>query len=172
MTTPARTQLQVAANLSRGWLDQINVIARDAAQADNAGKWGMDSWIRLIHNLLDLQARTCATAIDIALAGPNYWLQPASTDPGPSDPVIVPEADYPRTLSIVEPLRQVGHPGVVIPLHVLQFVPEALDAGATSFQFRLTDERFLGASYIGKVRLRRSDRAGQDSITVMFTVGL
>lgn len=172
MTAPGRTQLQVAANLSRGWLDQINAIAQDAAQADNAGKWGMDSWIRLIHNLLDLQARTWATAVDIALAGPTSWLQPPSTDPGPSDPVVVPAADYPRTISIIEPLRRVGHPDVVIPPHVLQFVPEALEAKATWFKFRLTDERYLGASYIGTVRLRRSDRAGNESTMVTFTVGL
>ena len=172
MTTPARTQLQLAADLTRGCLDQINAIAQDAAQADNAGKWGMDSWIRLIHNLLDLQARSWATAVDIALGGPKSWLKPPSTDPGPSDPVIVPEADYPRTISIVEPLRQVGHPEVVIPPHVLQFEPAALKAGATAFELRLTDERYLGASYIGTVRLRRSDGAGRDSTPVTFTVGL
>lgn len=170
--TAGRGQVRVAANLTRGYVDQINAIAQDAAQADNAGKWGIDGWIRLIHNLLDLQMRTWATAVDIALAGPKWWLEQPSTDPGPSDPVAVPGAPYPRTISIVEPLRRAGRPDVVIPAQVLEFVPDALPSGATSFEIRLTDERYVGASYVGRVRLRRSDGAGRDSSTVSFTVGL
>ena len=88
--TDGKVQLRVAGNVTRGYVDQINAIAQDAAQTDNAGKWGIDGWVRLIHNLLDLQMRTCATAVDIALAGPTWWLEQPSTDPGPSDPVTVP----------------------------------------------------------------------------------
>jgi len=170
--TDGKVQLRVAGNVTRGYVDQINAIAQDAAQTDNAGKWGIDGWVRLIHNLLDLQMRTYATAVDIALAGPTWWLEQPSTDPGPSDPVTVPEAAYPRTISIVEPLRRVGRPDVAIPAQVVQFDPASLPQGATSFEIRLTDERYVGASYVGKVRLRRSDRAGRDSVTVSFTVGL
>ena len=170
--TAGRVQARAAANLTRGYVDQVNAIAQDAAQGDNAGKWGIDGWIRLIHNLLDLQMRTWATAVDIALAGPKWWLEQPSTDPGPSDPVTVPGADHPRTISIVEPLRRVGRPEVVIPGQVVRFVPDALLPGTTSFAIRLTDERYVGASYVGKVRLRRSDGAGRDSSTVSFTVGL
>lgn len=170
--TAGRVQARAAANLTRGYVDQVNAIAQDAAQADNAGKWGIDGWIRLIHNLLDLQMRTYATAVDIALAGPKWWLEQPSTDPGPSDPVSVPKATYPRTISIVEPLRRVGRPDVVIPGQVVHFIPDALPADATSFEIRLTDQRYVGASYVGKVRLRRSDGGGRDSCTVSFTVGL
>jgi hypothetical protein len=170
--TAGRAQVRVAGNLTRGYVDQINAIAQDAAQADNAGKWGIDGWVRLIHNLLDLQMRTCATAVDIALAGPKWWLEQPSTDPGPSDPVTVPKTAHPCTISIVEPLRRVGRPDIVVPAHAVHFLPDALRPGATSFQIRLTDEQYAGASYVGKVRLRRSDGAGRDSSTVSFTVGL
>jgi hypothetical protein len=170
--TAQRVPVRVAANLTRGYVDQVNAIAHDAAQADNAGKWGIDGWIRLIHNLLDLQMRTCATAVDIALAGPRWWLEQPPTDPGPSDPVTVTAAAYPRTISIVEPLRRVGRTDVVIPGQAIHFVPDSLPAGATSFEIRLSDVRYVGASYTGKVRLRRSDRAGRDSSTVSFSVGL
>ena len=169
--TAGRVQLHVAGNLTRGYVDQINAIAQDAAQADSAGKWGIDGWVRLIHNLLDLQMRTCATAVDMALSGPALFKQP-STDPGPSDPVTVPPAPHPRTISILEPLRRVGRPDIVIPGHLIRFVPDALPADATSFEIRLADERYVGSSYVGKVRLRQSDGAGRDSSTVSFTVGL
>lgn len=171
MTSGRTAPMQVAANLTRGYVDQINAIAQDAAQTDNAGKWGIDGWVRLIHNLLDLQMRTWATAVDMALSGPSLLEEP-STDPGPSDPVTVPAAPHPRTISIVEPLRRVGRADVVIPGHLIRFDPDALPAGATSFEIRLTDDRYVGSSYVGAVRLRRSDGAGRDSSTVSFTVGL
>ena len=69
MSAP-RPQLQRPASVARGYVDQINAIAQDAARRDNAGKWGIDGWVRLIHNLLDLQMRTYAGAVQVALAGP------------------------------------------------------------------------------------------------------
>ena len=86
MSAP-RPQLQRSASVARGHIDQINAIAQDAARRDNAGQWGIDGWVRLIHNLLDLQMRTYAGAVQVALAGPSWWVQPTSTQPIPPDPI-------------------------------------------------------------------------------------
>jgi hypothetical protein len=173
MTTASQVPFRRAASLTLGVLDQIKVIALDAAREDEAGRWGVDGWVRLIHNLLDLQMRTYATVVDIALAGPSWWQGDADTDLGPSLPVRLDNAPpYPCTISILKSFERVGRRDIVIPDHVPVFVPAVLAAGATSFQIKLTDEQYAGASYVGKVRLRRSDGAGRDSSTVSFTVGL
>ena len=167
-----QVQPQRGASLLRGALDQFNAIAQDAARTDQAGRWGVDGWIRLIHNVLDLQMRSWATAVDIGLAGPSWWLEPAATDPGPSDPIPVKSESYPRTLSVVKPFVRVGRPDVRVPDGAIRFVPDVLPAGGTSFQIRMDDQRFVGASYLGTVRLRRADGTARDSSTVSFTVGL
>ena len=173
MTTADQVPLRRAASLTLGVLDQIKVIALDAAREDEAGRWGVDWLVRLVHNLLDLQMRTYATLVEIALAGPSRWQGEADTDSGPSLPVLLDKAlPYPCTISIVKSFERVGRPGKVIPNHVPVFVPAVLAARATSFQVRLTDQNYAGASYLAKVRLRRSDGLGQDSHELSFTVGL
>jgi hypothetical protein len=171
MSAP-RPQLQRPASVVRGYFDQINGIAQDAARRDDDGKWGIDGWVRLIHNLLDLNMRTYAGAVQVALAGPSWWLQPTSTQPIPADPVDVPARAYPRSVSIAEPFTRIGRPDIRIPLQALTFQPSILGAGQTSIQLVLTDDRFTGANYTGALRLRRADGAGQDSETVTVTVGL
>lgn len=171
MTAP-RPQLQRSASVVRGYFDQINEIAQDAARRDDAGKWGIDGWVRLIHNLLDLQMRTYAGAVQVALAGPSWWLEPTSTKPLPPDPIEVTRRPYARAVSIVKPFERVGHPEVRIPLQALTFEPAILGPEQTSIQITLTDGTFTGANYTGSLRLRRADGAGQDSDTVTVTVGL
>jgi hypothetical protein len=171
MTAP-RPQLQRSGTVVRGYFDQINEIAQDAARTDDAGKWGIDGWVRLIHNLLDLQMRTYAGAVQVALAGPAWWLEPTSTKPLPPDPIKVATRSYPRAVSIVKPFERIGHPDTRIPLQALTFEPPILGPEQTSIQITLTDERFTGATYTGSFRLRRADGAGQESETVTVTVGL
>ncbi len=171
MTVP-RPDLQRPAGVARGYLNQINAIAQDAARRDDDGQWGIDGWVRLIHNLLDLNMRTYAGAVQVALAGPSWWLQPASTKPIPPDPVDVPSRPYVRSVSIAEPFTRVGRPDIRIPLQALSFQPPILGPGQTTIQLVLTDARFTGANYRGTLRLRRADGAGQDSQAVAVTVGL
>jgi hypothetical protein len=171
MTAP-RPDLQRPAGVARGYLDQLNAIAQDAAKRDDDGKWGIDGWVRLIHNLLDLNMRTYAGAVQVALAGPSWWLQPTSTKPIPPDPIDVPRQPYVRSVSIAEPLTRVGRPDIRIPLQALTFQPAILGPGETKVQIILTDDRFTGANYTGTLRLRRADGAGQDSQAVAVTVGL
>jgi hypothetical protein len=171
MSAP-RPQLQRSASVARGYIDQINAIAQDAARRDNAGQWGIDGWVRLIHNLLDLQMRTYAGAVQVALAGPSWWVQPTSTQPIPPDPIDVPQRTYPRSVSIVQAFERIGRPDVRIPLQALTFEPPILNPGQTSIQILLTDNQFTGANYTGTLRLRRADGVGQDSETVTVTVGL
>lgn len=171
MSAP-RPQLQRPASVMRGYYDQINQIAQDAARRDDAGKWGIDGWVRLIHNLLDLNMRTYAGAIQVALAGPSWWLQATSTDPIPPAPVDVPKREYLRSVSIAKPFERIGRPDIRIPLQAITFAPPLLAPGATSVQIILTDDQFTGANYSGALRLRRADGASQASETVTVTVGL
>ncbi|BBY65147.1 hypothetical protein [Mycolicibacterium helvum] len=171
MSAP-RHDLQRPAGVVRGYFDQINDIAQDAARRDDAGKWGIDGWVRLIHNLLDLNMRTYAGAVQVALAGPSWCLQPTSTKPIPPDPVDVPQRAYQRSVSITKPFQRVGHPDIRIPLQAISFDPPVLVANATSVQLILTDDQFTGANYTGTLRLRRADGAGRESETVTVTVGL
>ena len=87
MTTAGQVPFRQVASLTLGVLDQIKAIVLDAAREDDAGRWGIDGWVRLIHNLLDLQMRTYANVVDIAMAGPSSWQRDADTEPGPSLPV-------------------------------------------------------------------------------------
>lgn len=171
MTTKGLVELRRAGSFTLGVLDQIRAIATDAAREDEAGRWGVDGWIRLIHNLLDLQMRTYASVVDIALAGPAWW-QDGDSTLGPSQPVKVESRPHDRTVSILKSFERVGRTDVRIPDHVPVFVPAVLPAGATSFRVRLTDENYAGASYLATVRLRRCDGLGQDSDELTFTVGL
>jgi hypothetical protein len=171
MTAP-RPQLQRPASVFRGYFDQINEIAQDAARRDDAGRWGIDGWVRLIHNLLDLNMRTYAGAVQVALAGPSWWMQPTSTKPIPPDPIDVPDRKYLRAVSIVKPFERIGRPDIRIPLQALHFEPSLLGPGVTQVQMTLTDDRFTGANYSGELRIRRADGAGQDSETVRVNVGL
>jgi hypothetical protein len=171
MTLP-RPDLQRAAGASNGYLNQLNAIAQDAAREDDDGKWGIDGWVRLIHNLLDLNMRTYAGAVQVALAGPSWWLTPVSTKPIPPDPIEVPKQPYVCTVSVSEPFTRVGRPDVRIPVQALTFQPSILSPGQTTVQITLTDDRFTGANYTGTLRLRRADGAGQDSLPVKVTIGL
>lgn len=171
MSSPG-PQLQRQAGFVRSYFDQINGIAQDAARQDDAGKWGIDGWVRLIHNLLDLQVRTYAGAVQAALAGPSWWLQPVSTKPIPPDPIDVPKRAYPRSVSIEKPFERVGRPDIRIPLQAITFEPPVLGASVAQVQIVLTDDRFTGANYTGALRLRRTDGDGRDSETVTVTVGL
>lgn len=171
MSAP-RPQLQKSAGVIRGYFDQINEIAQDAARADDAGRWGIDGWVRLIHNLLDLQMRTYAGAVQVALAGPSWWLEPTSTRPLDPDPIVVAKRPYPRAVSIVKPFERIGRPDIRIPLQAITFQTPLLEPDQTEIQITLTDDRFTGANYTGSLRLRRADGAGQDSETVTVTVGL
>jgi hypothetical protein len=171
MSAP-RPHLQRQAGVARGYLDQINTIAQDAVRQDDAGKWGIDGWVRLIHNLLDLQMRTYAGALQATLAGPSWWLQPTSTQPIPPDPIEVEKRAYPRSISITRPFERIGRPDIRIPLQALTFDPPVLGADQTDIQIVLTDDRFTGANYTGTLRLRRADGNGRHSETVTVTVGL
>ena len=64
MTTAARTPAAAPGRL-RPWrisTRSTGSLKMRPAQ-DDAGKWGIDGWVRLIHNLLDLQVRTYAGAV-------------------------------------------------------------------------------------------------------------
>src|SRR6476469_9375933 len=137
-TRKARTRQ--AMHMMRGYTDEINKIVDNASVDDKEGRWGLDPWIRIIHDLVDLQVRTTAAVIQGALAGP-WWATPANEGLDP-EPVPVPPTNYPRIVS-VSPFKRVGQPKTVIPPASLGLIPDVLPAGATEIQILLKDYRFV-----------------------------
>jgi hypothetical protein len=160
------------ANVMRGALRDFKTVTENASKTDKTGDWGLDAWVRVIHELVDLQVRTTAAVLQAAIAGP-WWTEPVDDEPEPSDPVKVDDAkDYARTLQAASPFVRIGLPQMAIPARSIGFKPEVLQAGETEFQVVLKDYRFVGANYEGKVRLTRTDdpKAAPEDIEV--TVGL
>ena len=125
---------------------------RTRRETDKDGDWGLDAWIRTIHELVDLQVRTSAAVLQAAIAGP-WWTEPLDEEPEPSDPVTVEAKDYPRTLQAASAFVRLGLPRMAIPAHSIGFEPEVLPAGGTEFRVVLKDYRFVGSNYEGTVRL-------------------
>jgi hypothetical protein len=144
--------MQRTANVMRGALRDFNTITENASKTDKAGEWGLDAWVRVIHELVDLQVRTTAAVLQAAISGP-WWTEPVDEEPQPSDPVTVGARNYPRTLQAASPFVRIGLPRMAIPAHSIGFDPEVLPAGATEFRVVLTDYRFVGANYRGTVHL-------------------
>ena len=144
--------MQRSANAMRGALREFSTITENASKTDKAGQWGLDAWIRVIHELVDLQVRTSAAVLQAAISGP-WWTEPVDYEPQPSDPVEVDATNYPRTLQAASPFVRIGLPRMAIPAHSIGFVPEVLPAGATEFRVVLKDYRFVGANYKGTVHL-------------------
>jgi hypothetical protein len=159
-----------AKQMLRGYLNEVNTITENASVEDKAGRWGLDPWIRIVHELVDLQIRTAAAVIQGAVAGP-WWLQ---ATPGQLEPETVDvkrSTPYPRFIS-ASPFVRVGQPTTVIPPASLDLEPDMLPAGATQIQVRLKDYRFVGANYTGKIMLTDARDRSAKPQTVEVTVGL
>jgi hypothetical protein len=154
----------------QGYLNEIDTIVENASDTDKAGKWGLDGWIRTIHDLCDLQVRTFATVLQAGIAAP-WWAAESPDEPVPADPIPVKPKNYPRALS-ASAFRRVGLPGTTIPPYSLGFEPEILPAGATEFRIVLKDDRFLGANYEGSVLLTPTSGSAARPDTVEVIVGL
>jgi hypothetical protein len=170
MTAP-KNRISQAANMTRGYFREVKTITETASKTDKSGEWGLDAWVRIIHELVDLQVRTGAAVLQAALSGP-WWTEPLEDEPQPSDPVKVDAKNYPRTLRAASPFVRIGLPGIAIPAHSIGFDPELLPAGASEFRIVLMNYRYVGANYQGTVRLTpvSDPKAAPDEIRV--TVGL
>jgi hypothetical protein len=149
--------------------DQLVTIVKNAADEDRAGTWGLNGWIRTIHDLIDLSVRTSAAVLQGAVSGPFWAEQP--DEPLPSEPITVPSTTYPRTLKAAG-FERVGLPGVKLPDYCVGFQPPVLPAGKTDFRIVLRDYRFVGANYTGKVILTSLTDVGAKSDEMPVTVGL
>lgn len=159
--------MQYTAHLSRQWLAGVSTAAENAATVDRAGKWGVDGWIGVIHDLVDLQIRTVASVIRTGIAGP-WWLE-TPDDVIPAEPVEVDPRPYPRKIVPVEFVRW-GMPDEKIPLASIS-VEDTLAANAKSFRVTLRDDRYLGSNYVAKFILENLANGSTDC-TVKVTVGL
>lgn len=172
MTNPS-TPLQPLTQLFSGMMNRIDDISTQAADTDEAGDWGLDGWIRVWHDLLDLQLRTAAQLLTASIAGP-WWLAPPSPGDPQSEELRVDPADYDRTFRVVAPFERLGAEGECIPDHAVTFHPSVLLANEGTFRIGLANNDFLGANYTGTIGLCRAtdapDAAPEE--THGITVGL
>lgn len=169
MTRAANIRKQTD-HFMRGYLGEIDTITQNASAIDKTGGWGLDAWIRTIHDLVDLQVRTFASVLQAGIAGP-WWTTEGPDEPLAADPIKVESKPYARELSAVN-FARVGLPTTRIPPYSLGFDPAILPAGAEEFRVVLKDDRFIGANYKGTVLLTRTNdtKAAPDEVEVI--VGL
>jgi hypothetical protein len=162
--------LQEQEDLARALLYQLSVIADAAAAEDKAGKWGLDGWIRTIHNLIDLQVRTYAAVLQTSI-GSAWWKKPLFGEPRPSEPIKVDPKPFVRDLR-ADTFSRIALPKRTIPPSLIGFRPEYLPAGATQFQMYVKDYRFIGSNYTGDVILTSRYTTPPVSEKKPVTVGL
>jgi hypothetical protein len=162
--------LQQQEDVARALLYQLNVIADEAAAGDKAGKWGLDGWIRTIHNLVDLQVRTYAAILRTSLAG-GWWKKLFLGEPWPSEPIPVDPQPFARDLR-ADIFSRLALPKRTIPPFLIGFRPEYLPPGATQFRMYVKDYGYVGSNYTGDVYL--TSRATTPPVTekITVTVGL
>lgn len=163
------TRTRQAKQMLRGYMNEVNTITENASVDDQTGRWGLDPWIRIVHELVDLQLRTTAAVIQGALAGP-WWLQQTSEELDP-EIVDVESAPYPRIVT-ASAFSRVGQPQTKIPPASLDLEPDVLPAGATQIQIRLKDYRYVGANYKGTIMLKNANDPSAKPDPVDVTVGL
>jgi hypothetical protein len=152
--------LQQQNNHIKDVLDRIGEISEDAEATDEAGRWGVDGWIRLIHDLIDMQIRFAATATEAVIEGPMW----AHNRPYETDLLRAKRATpYERRYEIVDRFAAVGNRKLEIPEDLMEFDPPTLPPGQSRFRVRLkTTPRnqvaaFQGANYEGRIWLRPVD---------------
>ena len=167
-TRKARTRR--AKHVMQGYMDGISTIVDNASVDDREDRWGLDPWIRIVHDLVDLQIRTTAAMIQGAVAGP-WWATPTNEKLDPV-PVPVKPADFPRLVS-ASPFKRLGQPTTIIPAASLDLEPDVLPAGAKQIQILLKDYRFVGANYKGTITFTNvNDPTAKSTPPVEVTVGL
>jgi hypothetical protein len=168
--TSRNVRTRQAKQMLRGYMNEVNSIAENASVEDETGRWGLDPWIRIIHELVDLQLRTTAAVVQGALAGP-WWLQQTTEELDAETVDVSPSAPYPRIVSASAFVR-VGQPKTKIPPASLDLEPDVLPAGATQIQIRLKDYRYVGANYKGKITLKNANDPTAKPRIVEVIVGL
>jgi hypothetical protein len=138
------------------FLDRIDQASQNAAATDEAGNWGLDGWIRLYHDLFDMQVRTVASAAEAAITAPWWRDQP------PSELNLLEvehRRPYPRRFEVLESFQRLGIPsqevpdeGGAIPDTAIDFDPQTLPAGEVAFQIKVP-EQYQGSNYRGTIRL-------------------
>ena len=161
-------------------LDRITEVSEAAEDVDEAGRWGVDGWIQLIHDLIDMQIRYAASITESVIEGP-FW--GGGRAPFESDLLRARRATtYERRFEINDRFSAVGKRGIEIPEDLLEFDPPTLPAGEVWFRVRLkTDEPqrtavYYGANYVGRIEFLPVD--GREIPPLMqgqpqtFTIGL
>lgn len=146
----------------------VSAAAATASETDKAGKWGIDGWIRVFHDLIDLQIRVFANVLQTGISGP-WWLSTTDELAAP-EPVEVPNPQpYPRAVTLSE-FTRLGYPNVKIQPAGLSVEP-LLPANAKQLVITLRDERFIGSNYKGTITLT-NPATGAPEVPFEVTVGL
>lgn len=134
---------------------QLNAIVDEAGREDRIGTWGVDGWIRTIHDLIDLQVRTYAAIVKGAIAGPWFGESPFN-DPLPSETFSAGSADCARSVEVSDFVR-IGVKTARVPASCIGVLPPFLPADVDEFVLYLKDHRYTGANYRGTVTIRNLD---------------
>ena len=137
-------------------LDRVDQTSQTAAATDEAGKWGLDGWIRLFHDLFDMQIRVLASASEAAITAPWWQNEPPSEL---NSIEVEHRRPYPRRVEIVESFQRLGLPSGEVPDETgsipdgdIDFDPLTLPAGQVMFTIK-APEQYWGANYRGTIRL-------------------
>jgi hypothetical protein len=144
-------------------VEQAQQVAANAVAQLDAGHFGCEAWCQSLLTLFNIMAQGAAAQLQTVVSQPCCGPSPCgcggvpNTGPltcgmAPSDPISV-QADpvFPRQLSVAVPFTRVGAPHETLPPGAIQFQPNTLPAGATSFAVYLTEARYIGKSYTGTV---------------------
>ena len=162
--------LQKQEDMWQALLHELKTIIDQCTDEDKAGKWGVNGWVRTIHDLIDLQVRTAAFYWKAGVSGPCF-ADFGEGEPWPSERIYVTPVDAERTIA-ADDFTRLGLGSASLSSDKIGFRPERLSAGADHFEVYIKDECFIGSNYRGKVVLSRCDGANIAPDTIQVTVGL
>ncbi|CAN5607464.1 hypothetical protein BH09ACT7_BH09ACT7_56880 [soil metagenome] len=148
----ASVNLSQQTGVFQSLISELGTIIDDAADEDHAGTWGLDGWIRTIHNLIDLQIRTYAAVAQLSISGPAILT--AANSPAADDVCEYFDVDavnYDRRYEVIDSFKRVGKPDVVVPKDKIQFEPQVLGAGVKRFSITVEDFAYAGFNFTGSV---------------------
>jgi hypothetical protein len=173
VTTPnASLQLQAAQQL----IDKASDLWVAAGEkSDSADGLGIDGRINLVHDLIDLWAKSSVAIIEALIKGGPIFGPGSSvgSEPMPSEVIEVMAQTYQRQI-VCDELVRVGLPGVKVSPSSFAFDPPFVPAGVTKFRIVLKDYHCIGSNYTGKITFKRMG-VGATSIAPdekVVTVGL
>ena len=158
----SRAFLNHQSNQVANLLDSVKRTSQTAAATDEAGRWGVDGWIRVFHDLFDMQLRAVAMLTEATIEGP-WWLLGPDREPFECDKLTaLTSRGYAREISITAALRRLGTEET-ISFDELTFEPATLAPGQVEFTITATSGEKVGSNFTGELRfVEASPKPGHD----------